>query len=321
MERYLKECLESVRAQTFKEWECLIVNDGSFDTTQTIIREVTRNDSRFRVINKENGGLSTARNIAIKMAQGDYIGFVDSDDWIEPNMYEHLYKLITENDADIAQVSYWKEYVGSNQAENSNDTVRIIDGITAMTEMGYGQLSHFVWDKLHRKEIITSDFPVGRNFEDVHVYGNWLKNVKRMVVDNTPLYHYRMRRGSINHAVVAKNRYDYFLSCIDRMNMVENSMKEDMDLDRRDAYLNVEALKASRNIAREEKNAMKRDGAIARICNEINNYTLPTIKHLGAKNWWHARILRSNPKMFGILMRVSNIFSSKNKNAKTNFYV
>ncbi len=321
MERYLKECLESIRTQTFNDWECLIVNDGSFDTSTTIIREATRNDSRFKVINKENGGLSTARNVAIKMASGDYIGFVDSDDWIEPTMYEHLYRLITENDADLAQVSYWKEYVGSSQLAESSDSGRIISGLTAMTEMGYGQLSHYVWNKLHRKEIITSDFPIGRNFEDVHVYGNWLKNVNRMVIDGTPLYHYRMRRGSINHAVVAKNRYDYFLSCIDKMGMVQDSLTEGIDIDRRDAYLNKEATKACTYIAREEKNSMKRDGAIARISSEINCYSLPSIKYLGTKGWWFAKILRSNPKLFSIFMQLSNIFNKSNQRANSNFYV
>lgn len=324
MERYLRECLESVRAQTFQDWECIIVNDGSFDTTPTVIREVTRNDSRFRVINKENGGLSIARNVAMKMANGKYIGFIDSDDWIEPTMYEHLYKLITENDADVAQISYWKEYIGSNEAKDTHESpedLKIIDGMTAMIEMGYGQLSHYVWDKLHRKDIITCDFPIGRNFEDVYVYGKWLKNVKKMVIDNTPLYHYRIRRSGINQARASKNRYDFFLSCIDRMNMIQSSMTDEMDLDRRNAYLNRQAVNACRHIAREEKNTMKRDGAISRISCDINKFTLPPTQYLGSKYWWYAKLLRSNSRFFSMFMRFSGIFKSKDKNSESNFYL
>lgn len=158
MERYLKQCIESIRQQTFKDWECIIVNDGSFDTTPTIIREETRGDARFKIINKENGGLSSARNVALKLAQGEYIGFIDSDDWIEPNMYEHLYNLITEHNADIAQVAYLKEYANGIIEGAPQEPIRVIDGLTAMVEMGYGKIPRFVWNKLHRKEIIDSDF-------------------------------------------------------------------------------------------------------------------------------------------------------------------
>lgn len=320
MERYIKECLESVRSQTFKDWECIIVNDGSFDTTPTVIREVTRNDARFKVINKENGGLSIARNVALKIAKGDYIGFIDSDDWIEPTMYERLYDLIRENDADIAQIGYWEEYIGSSEEVEEEHEVNVIDGITAMIEMGYGKLPRFVWNKLHRRDIIDCDFPVGRNFEDVYVYCRWLKNVKRMVVDSTPLYHYRMRKSSIRNIHASKNRYDYFLSCIDRMTMIEHSMSEPIDMRRRDAYLNKEAVRACQIIAREEKNSMKRDGAIARISSDINNYTLPPHQYLSPRNWWYARILRSNSKFFSSFVRFSKMFHSEQKESRSHFF-
>jgi len=308
MERYLKQCIESIRQQTFKDWECIIVNDGSFDTTPTIIREETRGDARFKIINKENGGLSSARNVALKLAQGEYIGFIDSDDWIEPNMYEHLYNLITEHNADIAQVAYLKEYANGIIEGAPQEPIRVIDGLTAMVEMGYGKIPRFVWNKLHRKEIIDSDFPVGRNFEDYYVYGKWLKNVRKMVIDSTPMYHYRMRRSSLKNIQPAKNKYDYFLSCIDRMKMIEDSMSESMDINRRDAFLNQEAVNACRSIAREERNSMKRDGAISRIREGINNYTLPSRMYMDSKTWWYAKTLRQSSKLFCTAVRLSSKF-------------
>ena len=92
VENYLKKCIESVINQTYKNLEIILVNDGSNDNSKNIIDEYSTIDNRIKVINKENGGLSDARNAGIEIAKGDYITFLDSDDWIELNMYEKLYQ-------------------------------------------------------------------------------------------------------------------------------------------------------------------------------------------------------------------------------------
>ncbi len=89
-EKYLNKCLESIIGQTYKNLEIILVDDGSSDNSPTICDAWAQIDSRIRVIHKKNGGVSSARNAGIDLAQGDYIGFVDADDWIEPNMYEVL---------------------------------------------------------------------------------------------------------------------------------------------------------------------------------------------------------------------------------------
>ena len=94
VEKYLTKCIESVINQTYKNLEIILVNDGSTDNSKEIIDKYSLIDSRIKVINKKNGGLSEARNAGIEIAKGDYIGFLDSDDWIELNMYEKLYKYI-----------------------------------------------------------------------------------------------------------------------------------------------------------------------------------------------------------------------------------
>lgn len=146
-------------------------------------------------------------------------------------MFELLYKLVTEHDADIAQVGFRKKYKSHRHStKHLTDNVKVIDGETAMREIGFNRLPNYVWNKLHRRGIITCDFPEGRNFEDIFVYSQWLKNVKKMVLDPTPVYHYRMRKGSIVHTDAAINRYDYFLSCIDSMNMIESTIKGEKDI-------------------------------------------------------------------------------------------
>lgn len=102
VEKYLHRCLDSIENQTFKDWECILVDDGSPDNCPEICDEYAERDSRFKVIHQENAGVSAARNKGLDVAKGEWVGFVDSDDWIEPNMYEFLYKNAIEKNVDVA---------------------------------------------------------------------------------------------------------------------------------------------------------------------------------------------------------------------------
>lgn len=104
IEKYLPRCVESICRQTYANMEILLVDDGSTDATGALCDELAKKDERIRVFHKENGGSSSARNLGIKMAQGEYLGFVDSDDYIEPDMYERLVQVLAENGGSIAQI-------------------------------------------------------------------------------------------------------------------------------------------------------------------------------------------------------------------------
>lgn len=114
VENYLRMCLDSIQNQTYKNFECLLINDGSPDNSAEICREYVAKDSRFRYFEKENGGVSSARNLGIERSEGVYITFVDSDDWVEPDYLEVLYSIIVQEKADIS-VSTYKQF---NTKEN-----------------------------------------------------------------------------------------------------------------------------------------------------------------------------------------------------------
>lgn len=108
VERYLRECIDSIIAQTYKNLEIILVDDGSSDKSGEICDEYSKKDSRIKVIYKKNGGLSDARNVALDIAKGDYIGFIDSDDYIEKDMFQILYNLAEEYNAEISSISFYK---------------------------------------------------------------------------------------------------------------------------------------------------------------------------------------------------------------------
>lgn len=306
VEQYLKECLDSIKNQTFKDWECILVDDGSKDSSAAMCDEYAEEDSRFRVIHKQNGGLSSARNAALKIVRGDYIGFVDADDWIEPEMFQTLYQLIIENNADISMVGYRVEYKGRHSTKHLTDKLEVIDREEAMRGICYDRLPNYVWNKLHKRSIITCDFPDGRNFEDIYVYSKWLRNVDRMVISPTPLYHYRMRRGSIIHVDPAKNRYDFFLSCIDRLNMMKDLDADLANDDAKYVFINKSAVTACKIIARSVKNRKLRIDTVLRIRDKVKEYPLPEIKQVNPKLFWRSMLLRNHPRFFCFLMRFVN---------------
>ena len=110
VEKYIAKCIESLLAQTYKNMELIFVDDGSTDATGKICDQYAANDRRIQVIHQENQGVSSARNKALEIASGQYVGFCDADDWIEEDMYEYLYHLIKANQAEIATCGAWMEY-------------------------------------------------------------------------------------------------------------------------------------------------------------------------------------------------------------------
>ena len=112
IEQYIEQCVLSIRNQTYKNIEIILIDDGSTDGSGNICDKLAEGDQRIKVIHKKNGGLATARKDGVNSAKGKYIGFVDGDDWIEPNMYESLYNFAIENDAQMVTSAGYREYPG-----------------------------------------------------------------------------------------------------------------------------------------------------------------------------------------------------------------
>ncbi len=317
MEKYLEYCLDSIRAQTFEDWECILVDDGSTDNTAAICKKFADKDSRFKLVSKPNGGVSSARNAGLRNAVAEYIGFVDPDDWVEPQLFERLYYLATHYDAEVAQVGFWREYKSRRSVKHIVKETTVMDGKTLMREVSFDRLHNYLWTRLHKRSIIDCEFPEGRVFEDIYVYGKWLKNVSRFVIDPTPLYHYRMRRGSIVHE--ASNRTAYFNACIDKIKMMMQ-FSDSPDLRKEYAYINKSAIEAAKRIARMPDYKANGVEAIEYINSKVCEYELPPVKYMGLKKWWRAWLLRKNPKLFASLMRAVHLLDIDSKHRHNQFF-
>lgn len=216
VEKYLKRCIESVVNQSYKNIEIILVNDGSPDKCDEICDAYARIDSRIKVIHKENGGLSSARNAGLDIVSGEYIMFVDSDDWIEEDSLEQLCEYI-DSDYDIINFKFSFVKEGSKNIIGLQSDLKKsyeCDLISYIDKLFMGELSFFIWNKLYKKDLFNDvRFPEGRNYEDMAtIYKLYFKASKIIVTDYT-LYNYWLGNStSITSNSTIKNMTDYLVS-------------------------------------------------------------------------------------------------------------
>lgn len=202
MEQYLERCINSIKKQSYSNLEIILVDDGSTDHSADMCDTYAQEDQRIKVIHKVNGGLSEARNAGLAIATGTYIGYVDSDDWIEPQMYQKMYEACIENEAQVAVCRYAKVYSDETiRGGNHKTTVFERDSILKvyLSDNSDYIVYNSVWSKLFAREIIVGEiFPVGKNSEDIMYTTRAFCKVTKAVYVDECLYNYVLdREGSI----------------------------------------------------------------------------------------------------------------------------
>lgn len=200
VENYLEQCIQSVVQQTYENLEIILVDDGSPDRCPEICEQWAKKDSRIQVIHKKNGGLSDARNAGLKSAGGEYVAFIDSDDWIAVTMFEQAMQALEAQNADIAAVNVYYAYEdGKKDVRNPEVDKLVYTNIEAMQKLLEETVfQQTVWNKVYRRERIQDlEFPKGKLNEDEYWSYLAFARAQKAVYVNAPLYYYRQREGSI----------------------------------------------------------------------------------------------------------------------------
>lgn len=217
VEKFIRKCLDSLLAQTLTEWELIAVDDGSSDKSGEICDEYAEKDSRITVIHKENGGAPSARNAAIPLACGEYIYFMDSDDWAEPNMFEEMYKLAKENNAQLVVSGYYIEtyfsdtkYYSQEQALPSKVFETQEDFRAYAYKMFDKNLLYAPWNKLFLREyIVDNDIRFKNTFWDDFPFNlDVIKDVERVVLTENKYYHFMRARQESETAKYRRDMYE-----------------------------------------------------------------------------------------------------------------
>ena len=212
VEQYLKRCMDSVLNQTYKNIEIILVNDGSPDNCPALCDEYAKIDSRVRVIHKENGGLSSARNVALDSVKGDYIFFVDSDDWLALDTLEVLNEYL-EKDYDM--ISFQRTYLTEEKVvEKGEKNPKDMDVSQYIDASFLGRYDFFVTTKIFKAEVFNNvRFLEGRNYEDLEIMHRLFLNTEKVVgLDYFLYYYWKGNEGAITNTITMKNIQDHYLS-------------------------------------------------------------------------------------------------------------
>lgn len=235
VEKYLIRCLDSIVNQTYKNLEIILVDDGSTDRCSEICDTYAGKDKRINVIHKENGGLSDARNRGIEIATGEYLAFVDSDDYIAANMYAVLLERMLNDGSDMAVCNFLYVDEQEKLLEESNCDIPIINECietrAAIHKLTEAKSWYYVvaWNKLYRKEIFRRlRYPKGKYHEDEFVIHHIIQNCRLISCVKDPMYYYVQRDKSITSQSFNLGRMDIADALIDRYYFAKDHKYRDL---------------------------------------------------------------------------------------------
>lgn len=222
VEPYLCKCIDSILAQTYTNLEIILVDDGSPDRCPEICDKYAEMDSRIHVIHKPNGGLSDARNAGLEVASGEWIAFVDSDDWIEPDMYKKLLQNAEMYQAEISIGGVNDELLtdeGTTILKTTmTDSVNYRCCTNTETMQNYFKGSWSAWDKIYQKKVFENvRFPVGEINEDEAIVLHLLEKCRKVVYTNEVFYHYIHRPSSITTSSFSPKKFAWYRHCRDNL--------------------------------------------------------------------------------------------------------
>lgn len=232
VEQYIEKCVSSILAQTYPNLEIILVDDGSPDRCPQICDAFSEKDARIKVIHSTNGGVSRARNLALDIASGSFIGFVDSDDWVEPQMFEALYRTAIETDSQISIVSYTLDHAHSAPESHAGDfdfsakDIEVVDPESALKSMCLGtKFEGHMWNKLIRRELFDNvRFPESITIcEDMMVSTQLMAQANKIAYYPFTGYHYLQREESALHRSPTESDWSVQSACTHMRNIVERN--------------------------------------------------------------------------------------------------
>ena len=244
VEKYIHKCVDSILNQSFKDFELILVDDGSPDQCGKICDEYAKKDARVRVIHKENGGQSCARNRGLDIAKGEIIGFVDSDDDIEVNMYKNLIDFMDREELDIAFCDVYLVRGDRVREQSMYSETKVLNNVDGLKDNLICKIDNAVWNKIYKKTIFDNlRFTEGIVYEDVRImYKIFSESKKSGYLKQSLYYYYKRPNSTIAQSFNSKSRYDCFKGYKERL---EFAIKENLDCVEKCRVLAVETALAT----------------------------------------------------------------------------
>lgn len=239
VEKYLEKCVHSIINQTYENTEIILIDDGSTDSSGKICDKFSELEKKIKVIHKDNGGVSSARNVGIENAKGEYISFVDSDDWIEPGMIEALYNIIISNDVQLAACNLYNEIENvdiCNELKLMDTSIKILhEKDIYISSLNYTDVRGYLWNKLFSKKYITHKLDNSlMQCEDLLFVTQYMHNIQRIAYTQKKLYHYVRNTTERKYNYTNRNltlmdayekiRVEYIENCPELVYIIERNL-------------------------------------------------------------------------------------------------
>lgn len=235
VENYLSICIESLLNQRFSDYEIILVNDGSTDKSGEIAKSYADKYEQIRMVTIENSGLSEARNVGLKYANGIYVAFVDSDDYVEDTYLRDLYDVVNLRKLDIAICSFYRLSNNKKVLEDIKlDSQKVYSNIEILRNVLMGKVQCYAWNKIYKRSLFTDNnikYPPGKLYEDIETFVRLVINSKKIGFLKKGLYNYRIRNGSIVNKEKNKKAILDMNYAIEKVNKVicENELEKKVE--------------------------------------------------------------------------------------------
>ncbi|HFU4360657.1 TPA: glycosyltransferase [Streptococcus suis] len=340
VENYLEQCIISVVHQTYKNLEIILVNDGSPDNSFEICKQWKRKDSRIKLINKDNGGLSDARNCGLRVASGELVLFVDSDDWISINMVENMVNKMIQNDVDLVVCDFIRAFPdGFMEKNNKQDFPPKVVSVEEFLKLVLEDkvLTNHAWRRLYKKKYIPKDvFPKNRNFEDIFSTPKFVENMSKVLIVNDAYYFYRVNDSSIVNNLNYKNVKDHFDAILMSNSIVMNSysslasdvqkaLPSQLKVILRDAKKVIPQDNEIKNLIQDIKFSLK-SYSIFKTASRKDFFDLLELKYFNNLYYWYKKIrdnkmLRKIAKQFLAIPKFLKVKKLLTEDTTNTFYI
>ena len=285
--QYLEKCVQSIKKQTYELWELIPIDDGSSDGSCELCEKFASNDSRIVVIRNSHSGPGPARNAGLAVAKGEYVYFVDSDDWLEPDTLEVMLKAMRDNNVDIVGCGAFFDFPTRSKIVSYVKSDCILSREKALKMIISGKLRSYLWMMLFRRSVIQEYFPPLSRYEDFAVCYKWFSHARSVAMLNVAKYHYVQRGDSAIHSC----NLDKFLLelYIDRHNYIK-AHKLINDTDNR-AYTVRFMLKLAKDFSRKPISQEEKIEFVSEIRNNLITFLPVPYRYLGIKRWLRQKLL------------------------------
>ncbi len=318
-EKYLRPCIESVIKQSYQEWELILVDDGSTDRTSAICDEYARHE-RITVIHKQNEGQAIARNDGLAVAKGEWVSFIDADDWLESTMYEVMIDTLEQMQADALVCGFFEEYTSHRKEINNDGAQSVLDGQEAVKQVLQGKIGSYLWSMLFRRALLQEPIPNMRCYEDHTVIFKWISHANKVVCLHRALYHYRQVSGSSLHSGNPEKERLYFVAIKERYQFVcAHHLLAGWETENRKVYVKG-CIKLAKDLARSADYGGQQRQLIHEVREELKNFLPINSGEIGVKYAFRLRLLMMDVAIFVRIVRLSAVFSRIRKKRQSDLF-